>query len=97
MEIDAAHLTGALAKIGHAVIGYAVVIGMFTAAARLGQYTMSPNLDEANSIVKEAAESKSEDVAVITARYQLGGQILRNATVKQIVAVTLGVLSAILL
>ena len=97
MEIDAAHLMGAFAKIGHAVVGYAVVIGMFTAAARLGQYTMSPNLDEANSIVKEAAESKSEDVAVITARYQLGGQILRNATVKQIVAVTLGVLSAILL
>ena len=98
METAAAgHLIHALGKIGYGVLGYAVVVGMFTAAARLGHKTMSPNLDEANAIVQEAVNAKPTAAAVTVARYELAGQILRNSTMRQIVAVVLGVVCAIML
>jgi len=97
MGLEVANLLTALSKIGYAILGYAVVIGMFTAAARLGRHTMSPLQDEAEAIVNQACQQPEGSPAVEAARMSLAASILRNATIRQCVAVTLGAVCAIAL
>lgn len=87
----------ALSKFAYGLIAYCIVHAMFTASAYIGRYTMAPNQDEVDAIVKDAASlnHESSDKTLLSARMLLAGKIHTNIMVKQVVAVTLAVVCAI--